>query len=88
MKDDDFLAKETLTAHEWRGILELANALSLFEPLAKRRNLGRKVADHLVAHGLAEKGDSGGYGAVGYRLTDLGWRIRERGRAPRRPVDS
>ena len=41
--DEDFLASINLDAHEWRGVQELANALSDFEPLAKRANLGPTV---------------------------------------------
>lgn len=90
MTDDnqDFLATVSLTAHEWRGVNELANALNDLEPLAKRGNLGQTVVDRLVAIGLAEEGPvdaryaAGGY-RTGYRLTDLGRKVRERGRRPR-----
>src|SRR4051812_11310977 len=56
---------------------QLANALDIMEPLAKRGNLGKVVADRLASLGLAEKGrPSDRYFAigmtVGYRLTPLG----------------
>ena len=63
----------------------LANALDEFEPLAKRGNLGEVVADPLVQIGVAEKGRcseryvSRGM-AIGYRLSQLGWKVKERGR--------
>jgi len=88
-EEEQFLAETALDAHEWRGIGQLANALSIFEPLAKRGNLGEVVADRLVAMGLAEKDRSSdryfGIGMkVGYRLSTLGWKVKERGRYPRR----
>ena len=87
--EEYFLANTSLDAHEWRGVGQLANALSDLEPLAKRGNLGEVVADRLVSLGLAEKGQAvDRYYAigmkVGYRLTELGWRVKERGRYPRR----
>lgn len=87
--DEDFLANTALDAHEWRGVRQLANALSDFEPLAKRGNLGEVVAERLVRLGLAEKGPcSDRYASigmpVGFRLRELGWRVKERGRWPRR----
>lgn len=87
--DDDLLATISLDALEWRGILELANAIDEFEPLAKRGNLGETVANRLVSIGLAETGlATSRYGSIGlasgYRLTALGWRVKERGRHPRR----
>ena len=82
-EDKQFLSSVTLGAHDWRGVRELANALGEFEPLAKRSNLGRIVADRLVVLGLAEKGFSQRYGSQGYRLTDLGRKVRERGWSPR-----
>lgn len=91
MTDEEewFLAETALDAHEWRGVGQLANALNIMEPLAKRGNLGEVVADRLVSLGLAEKGRSSDrYFAigmtVGYRLTQLGWRVLDRGRFPRR----
>lgn len=91
MTEDEeyFLANTALDAHEWRGVGQLANALSIFEPLAKRGNLGEVVADRLVSLGLAEKGPSSDrYFAigmkVGYRLSELGWKVKDRGRYPRR----
>jgi hypothetical protein len=88
MTDDDFLTSTTLNASEWRGVLDLANALNAFDPLTKRGKLGQEVADRLVAMGLAETIPcSAGYDPrqhpVGYRLTDLGWQVRERGRYPK-----
>ena len=88
-EEEYFLANTALDAHEWRGVGQLANALSDFEPLAKRGNLGEVVADRLVRLGLAEKGPSSDRYAsigmsVGYRLSELGWRVKERGRWPRR----
>jgi hypothetical protein len=85
--DEEFVAHNALNANEWRGVNQLANALSIMEPLAKRGNLGEVVADRLVSLGLAEKGRSSdryfAIGmAVGYRLTPLGWKILDRGRYP------
>ncbi|WP_145619711.1 hypothetical protein [Nitrospirillum bahiense] len=85
MDDDTFLNITTLTAHEWRGVEQLANAISEFEPLAKRGNLGVVVAERLVDLRLAEKGPcSPRYAAIGYtegyRLSDLGWKVKQRGR--------
>lgn len=83
--DENFLTRERLDANEWRGIEQLANAGSEFEPLAKRGNLGAVIAERLVDLGLAEKGQCPDRCAsVGYRLTDLGWKIRDRGRYPLR----
>lgn len=78
-----------LTAHEWRGVTQLANALFEYEPLAKRGNLGVKVAERLVQMGLAEKGStSRAYQSrgmpEGYKLSELGWTIHARGRYQRR----
>lgn len=82
--DEHFLSNVVLGANDWRGVGELANALSKFEPLAKRANLGPIVADRLVLQGLAEKGFSQRYGGQeGYRLTTFGWKVHERGRFPR-----
>ena len=81
-EDEHFLSKVVLDAHEWRGVRELSNAWSKFEPLAKRGNLGSKVADRLVVQGLAETGLSQRYDSQGYRLTPLGWMVYERGRYP------
>lgn len=87
--EEYFLANETLDANEWRGVQQLANALSEFEPLAKRGNLGETVAERLVSLGIAEKGpSSSAYAArgmpVGYRLTELGWKLNDRGRYHKR----
>lgn len=86
-EEEAFLQNTALDAHEWRGVGQLANALSQFEPLAKRGNLGEVVAERLITLGLAEKGPcSDRYAligmATGYRLSDLGWRVKERGRWP------
>lgn len=87
--DEHFLSHESLDAHEWRGVCQLVNALNDFEPLAKRARLGEVVAERLVSLGLVEKGpvvdryrwtDD----TVGYRLTELGWKVKDRGRHPRR----
>jgi hypothetical protein len=87
--DEYFLANTALDAHEWRGLNDLANAIGEFEPLAKRGNLGETVAERLVTIRLAEKGPTSDRFAaigmpIGYRLSDLGWKIKERGRYPRR----
>ena len=87
--DDDFVATVSLDAHEWRGLQDLANALDTFEPLDKRGNLGKTVTDRLVSLGLAEQGStSSRYQSIGlptgFRLTTLGWKIKERGRHPHR----
>lgn len=91
MTEDEeyFIAHEALDAHEWRGVRELSNALSQFEPLAKRGNLGEVVAERLVRLGLAEKGPcSDRYASIGmpigYRLSEPGVRVLDRGRYPRR----
>jgi len=87
--DEDFLATIDLTPHQWRGLRDLASAGGDMEPLAKRANLGKVVADQLVELGLAERGRSTErYAAigldVGYRLSDLGWKVIERGRYAKR----
>jgi hypothetical protein len=89
--DDElyFLSETSLDAHEWRGVQELAKALNDLEPLAKRARLGEVVAERLVSLGLAEKGRSSspyaGIGmTTGYRLTELGWKVKERGRFAKR----
>lgn len=88
MTNEDMLDTMVLDPHEWRGVQQLSNAMSDFEPLAKRARLGSVVADRLVALTLAEKGDATeryvgiGY-EQGYRLSDLGWAILDRGRFPR-----
>lgn len=84
-----FLANIALDAHEWRGVEQLANAIDIFEPLAKRGNLGEVIAERLVNQGLAERGaTSDRYQAIGmkigYRLSELGWRVKDRGRFPRK----
>jgi hypothetical protein len=91
MSEDEeyFLANTALDGHEWRGLGQLANALSIFEPLAKRGSLDEVVADRLVSKGLAEKGRSSDRYfdigmKVGYRLSALGWKVMDRGRYPRR----
>lgn len=91
MTEDDeyFLANTALDANEWRGVGQLANALHDLEPLAKRGNLGEVVAERLVQMELAESGPtSDRYQSIGmrkgYRLTDLGWKVMDRGRFPRR----
>lgn len=87
--DEDFLANEALSAHQWRGLKDLASALSDMEPLAKRGNLGEVVAEQLVALGLAERGPcieryaAIGYD-IGYRVSELGWKVLDRGRWPKR----
>ncbi|WP_242076356.1 hypothetical protein [Brevundimonas diminuta] len=86
---DDAKTLETLVLdhNEWRGLKQLSNAMSEFEPLAKRARLGPVIADRLVAMTLAEKGDVSeryvgiGY-EVGYKLTELGWAVLYRGRRP------
>ena len=80
---DRFLAEHRLNAHQRRGLRKLSNAIFDFEPLDKRGNLGATVADQLVLLGLAETGPCSakhlaiGY-KIGYRLTELGWRVVER----------
>ncbi|CAN5234495.1 hypothetical protein BH10PSE4_BH10PSE4_34120 [soil metagenome] len=89
MDDDEFLRTISLDANEWRGVNQLENAMSDFEPLAKRGNLGITVTERLVRMGLAERGrPSDAYAGrgyeVGYRLSELGWKVAERGRWVRR----
>lgn len=86
--NDDLLNHQALDAHEWRGLQELAKALGDFEPLAKRVRLGQVVVDRLVGLGLAEAGPppkpylARGFD-IGYRLTELGWKVLDRGRSPK-----
>lgn len=88
MTDEYVLATMVLDPHEWRGLQQLSNAMSDFEPLARRARLGPLVADRLVALTLAEKGEVTeryvgiGY-ETGYRLSELGWAMLDRGRFPR-----
>lgn len=87
---DDAKVLETLVLdhNELRGLQQLSNAMSEFEPLAKRARLGPVIADRLVAMKLAEKGEVSeryigiGY-EVGYKLSELGWAVLDRGRWPR-----
>ena len=83
--DDEFLANQTLDSSEWRGVLELSNALGDFEPLARRSIISKQLAERLVSRGLAETGPCpAGFNPesypLGFRLTTLGWKIRGRGR--------
>jgi len=87
-EDKFFLESVELDVHEWRGVRQLAEAIDDFEPLAKRGNLGKVVADRLVERRVAEKGEAPpAYKArgmsIGYRLTTLGWKLLDRGRTPR-----
>jgi hypothetical protein len=63
----------TLDTEERFGIQELATVLGEFEPLAKRRRLGKDVAERLVAKGLAERGAGK---PTGYRLSELGRQLQ------------
>lgn len=81
--DRDHAPLTALDAHEWLGVGQFANALSIFEPLAKRGNLGEVVANRLVSLGFAEKGPSSDrYFAIGMkiggRLSELGWKVKDR----------
>ena len=86
---DDAKVLETLVLdhNELRGLQQLSNATSEFEPLAKRARLGPVIADRLVAMKLAGKGEVSeryfgiGY-EVGYKLSELGWAVLDRGRRP------
>ena len=84
--EKSFLANRALDAHEWRGVVELSNALHEFEPINKR-GLGMVVVERLLCLGLAEKGrcsdrDASTGAPFGYRLSDLGWRVKKRGLWP------
>src|SRR5688572_25093579 len=82
--DDLFVAKPALYAYEWRGVNLLAQALDEFQPWPGLE-LGTGRPKRLVRLGLAEEGwsqqDLSG-AVVGYRLTELGWRIKIRGPLP------
>lgn len=86
MADDEyFLAHVALDAAEWRSLLALADSFLAFEPLARRSNVGSVVAERLVMHGLAERGPAAeryAHYGEGYRLTELGWLVKGRGRFP------
>lgn len=55
MTNDDMPSIITLDHNEWRGVQQLSNALTEYEPLAKRARLGLVVAQRLVEKGLAER---------------------------------
>jgi hypothetical protein len=76
---------QALGARERRGLVALADAGFDLEPLHKRANIGPIVAERLVNFGLAEKRPcSDRYASIGlpdgYRLSELGWRVKERAR--------
>jgi hypothetical protein len=84
--DEKFLKSARLSEDEWLGLKQLARAVFEFEPLTKWMGLSPNIADRLVRLGLAEIGLSERYGkAFGacYRLTELGWKMFERGQRPR-----
>jgi hypothetical protein len=91
MTEDEeyFLAHEALDGHEWAWRRAARKRAQSIEPLAKRGNLGEVVAERLVRIGLAEKGPcSDRYASTGiptgYRLSELGVRVLDHGRYPRR----
>jgi hypothetical protein len=85
--DDTFLATISLTAREWRAVLELSKAFADFEPLAMRDHVGPIAVERLIEMGLVEKGRTADRFdrktfPVGYRLAPLGWKVMKRGRRP------
>ena len=88
-KEKIFYENARVDGRQMNAMAKLANALTSFEPLANRPGVGEKTADELVSLGLAERGScdepwpSRGY-PIGYRLTNLGWLIQERGKFPKK----
>jgi len=85
--DDTFLASVTLTAREWRAVLELSKAYGDFEPLAMRDRVGPVAIEKLMEMGLVEKGRTADRFdrktfPTGYRLAERGWKVMKRGRRP------
>lgn len=61
---------------------KVARAMNDFETRANFPGVGEKTLHELVMLGLAESSSTPS-NEVGYRLTDLGWHIKGRGKHPR-----
>lgn len=74
---DAILIAESLAPHQVKAIKILAGAFGSFEPVGFRPGLGQRMIDGMIEQGLAEKGLANEFtGKVGYRLTDLGSKVR------------
>ena len=87
MLNDEFLQNETLDRYDWIALRDMAKSLNDFEPIEARAKTGDVLAERLVHMGLVERGpcavhfSSTGF-RTGYRLTQLGWYVMDRGRFP------
>ena len=82
------VVEDRLTEEELSSVKKLAFSVDRFEPFASAL-IAPRTLDRLVEAGVAETGDScrPAVGAIGYRLTDNGWRIaREHWTEPRAPA--
>lgn len=88
--DEHLLATVTLTAQQWNALRAMERTVTDFEPLENLPGVGRALVSQLEQLGLVEGGRlRERYTSIGltqgYKVTDLGWRVVERGRFPRRP---
>lgn len=90
MLKDEFLQNERLDRYDWIALRDLAKSLNDFEPIEARAKAGDVLAERLVHMGLVERGpcaprfSATGF-RTGYRLTQLGWYVMDRGRFPSGP---
>ena len=81
--------KDDVPGRYWTALRSFSNSINAFEPLAKRgRGVGPKTAEWLLERGLIETGENprysySGFGAC-YRVSELGWRVLDRGRWAKR----
>jgi DNA-binding MarR family transcriptional regulator len=73
-----------LARHHWRALRAIGNSGSAFEPLARYRGVGSRIAAWLAERGLVEigRGPQDRRFGLCYRITALGRMVLERGRAP------
>lgn len=90
LSDEEYaLATLTLTSQQWNALRAMEKTVTDFEPLENLPGVGPLLASQLEELGLVEAGAlRDRYKEIGlshgYKVTNLGWRIVERGRFPRR----
>nr|WP_156449964.1 hypothetical protein [Bradyrhizobium sp. CCH5-A9] len=85
--EEGWLAHEALDFHEWKAVEELAYKAPTQFVVSANLSAGATILTRLVAWRIVETGppsqaDRARGHEIGYALSKLGWRLKQRGRYP------